>query len=90
MTVSPGSIQVLRNSTGKSQVFKTEANFSLFGNSEHHQGLKIKTSGLKKSESYQLFTVVVMELVHMHEGLVDFLETSRWIVDCDRQGSTQR
>jgi hypothetical protein len=29
--------------------FKTKASFSLFGHSERHQGLKIKTSGLKKS-----------------------------------------
>jgi hypothetical protein len=30
-------------------LFKTRASFSLFGHSERHQGLKIKTSGLKKS-----------------------------------------
>jgi len=28
---------------------KTKASFSLFGHSERHQGLKIKTSSLKKS-----------------------------------------
>ena len=30
-------------------LFKTRASFSLFGHSECHQGLTVKTSGLKKS-----------------------------------------
>ncbi len=30
-------------------LFKTRASFSLFGHSERHQGLTVKTSGLKKS-----------------------------------------
>jgi hypothetical protein len=55
MMLSSGSIikdsiiRILLNMTGKSQHLKTKASFSLFGLSERHQGLKIKTFGLKKS-----------------------------------------
>ncbi len=45
LNISSGSIRVLLNITGKSELFKIKASFSLFGNSERHQGLKIKTSG---------------------------------------------
>ncbi len=40
-------------------LFKTRASFSLFGHSECHQGLTVKTSGLKKSYKSLITTAVL-------------------------------
>ena len=63
LNISSGSIRVLLNITGKSELFKIKASFSLFGNSERHQGLKIKTSGLKNRSSFKDIIIKAFKIV---------------------------
>jgi hypothetical protein len=57
-------------------LFKTRASLSLFGHSECHQGLTVKTSGLKKSYK-SLKTAAVLR-----PSLTNFLSVgvNRWSV----------